>query len=197
MTRQELTMEAAKLRLRIRMNSRLKLESQALLSRLLREYEVPVPDELLASLVLAVPDELRAQSHGGNGSREAQNPGPNPTLLPPHREGGGNPPPKPPTDDDDDDDDDLNPPSNPPVRDDDDDDDNLNPPSNPPVRDDDDDEDLNPPSRPSSTQRDYGGGDECLNPPAKPPAGPNLRKAVVKTKTAQGKGAAQTRRKRR
>lgn len=56
MTTQERMMEAAKLRLRFQMNSRLRLESLAAISRVLREHQEPVGDELLASLVLALPE---------------------------------------------------------------------------------------------------------------------------------------------
>jgi len=115
MTQQELTMEAAKLRLRVRMNNRLKLESQALLSRLFREHEVPVRDELLSYLVFAVPDELLAEAEAAAPSetikippsnpptkrterpKEPPKPPPNP---PTKRHNGGHihkPPPKPPT----------------------------------------------------------------------------------------------------
>ena len=58
MTTNELMMEAAKLRLRFRMNNRLRLESMAVLSRLFREHQEPIADELLSLLVFAVPEEL-------------------------------------------------------------------------------------------------------------------------------------------
>jgi hypothetical protein len=58
MTTQERMMEAAKLRLRFQVNNRLRLESLAALSKVFREHQEPVRDELLASLVLAVPEEL-------------------------------------------------------------------------------------------------------------------------------------------
>lgn len=51
-------MEAAKLRLRLQMNARLRLEVLAALSRVFREYNDPVSDELLSSLILAASDEL-------------------------------------------------------------------------------------------------------------------------------------------
>jgi len=58
MDTQERMMEAAKLRLRFQMNNRLRLESLAALSRVFREHQEPVADDLLASLVFAVPEEL-------------------------------------------------------------------------------------------------------------------------------------------
>lgn len=68
MTTQERVMEATKLRLRFQMNNRLRLESLAALSRVFREHQEPVGDELLASLVLAVPEELLGEMDTGNGS---------------------------------------------------------------------------------------------------------------------------------
>ncbi len=91
MTQQELVMEAAKLRLRLRMNNRLKLESQALLSKLFREHEVPVADELLSCLILAVPDELLIEAQSASRSKRK------PPPKPPTKNGGTHtPPPKPP-----------------------------------------------------------------------------------------------------
>jgi hypothetical protein len=58
-------MKAAKLRLRLQMNNRLRLESLAALSRVFREYQEYIDDELLASLVLAVPEELIGETEGG------------------------------------------------------------------------------------------------------------------------------------
>jgi hypothetical protein len=58
MTTQERVMEAAKLRLRFQMNGRLRLESLAALSKVFREYGEPLREELLGSIVFAVPEEL-------------------------------------------------------------------------------------------------------------------------------------------
>jgi len=58
MTTQERMMEAAKIRFRFQMNNRLRLESLAALSRVFREHGESIADELLASFVLAVPEEL-------------------------------------------------------------------------------------------------------------------------------------------
>lgn len=57
-------MEAAKLRLRLQMNPRLRLEVLAALSRVFREYNDPVSDELLSSLILAASDELIGEAKG-------------------------------------------------------------------------------------------------------------------------------------
>ena len=62
MTVQELMTESAKLRLRFHMNGRLRLESLAALSKVFRENQEPIQDELLASLVLALPQELVGES---------------------------------------------------------------------------------------------------------------------------------------
>ena len=98
MTQQELAMEAAKLRLRLRMDSRLKLESQALLSRVFRDHDVPVRDELLSSLVFAVPNELMAEAYEASASN-VKIPPPNPTRPPTRvhdKKTPPNPPPNPP-----------------------------------------------------------------------------------------------------
>ncbi len=58
MTTQERQMEAAKLRLRFQMNGRLRLESLAALSKVFRENGEPIREELLGSMVFAVPEEL-------------------------------------------------------------------------------------------------------------------------------------------
>src|SRR6266511_417115 len=50
--------EVSSLRLKFQMNNRLRLESLAALSRVFREYDETISDELLASMVFAVPDEL-------------------------------------------------------------------------------------------------------------------------------------------
>jgi len=58
MDAQETFREVASLRLKFQMNNRLRLESLAALSQVFREYNEPITDELLASLVFAVSDEL-------------------------------------------------------------------------------------------------------------------------------------------
>lgn len=76
--------EAAVLRHTFQIKKRLQLEFLAGLSKLLREHGVSAKDELLSSVVLAVPDEMmngdRATSNGrahaaGAGKRGSKNPG--------------------------------------------------------------------------------------------------------------------------
>ncbi|MGI8732569.1 MAG: hypothetical protein ACR2LM_04610, partial [Pyrinomonadaceae bacterium] len=55
--------EAENLRFRFQMNNRLRLESLAAVSKVFREFGEPISDDLLSSLVFAVPNELIA----GNG----------------------------------------------------------------------------------------------------------------------------------
>jgi len=81
---QESLREISGLRLRFQMNNRLRLESLAALSKVFREYGEPISDQLLASLVLALPDELH--SYGGVMAKDCQPepgaPGPGPTGVP-------------------------------------------------------------------------------------------------------------------
>ena len=58
MNNQESLQEIFNLRLRFQMNSRLRLESLAALSRLFREHDEDLNDELLATMVFALPAEL-------------------------------------------------------------------------------------------------------------------------------------------
>src|SRR6185436_3028589 len=58
MSTQESLHEAARLRFRFQMNNRLRLESLAALSKVFREFGEPIEDELLASMVFAVTEEL-------------------------------------------------------------------------------------------------------------------------------------------
>ena len=50
--------EAESLRFRFQMNNRLRLESLAAVSKVFREFGEPISDDLLSSLVFAVPSEL-------------------------------------------------------------------------------------------------------------------------------------------
>src|SRR5579862_4980305 len=61
MNNQESLQEIFNLRLRFQMNSRLRLESLAALSRLFREHGEDLHDELLATMVFALPAELPGQ----------------------------------------------------------------------------------------------------------------------------------------
>jgi hypothetical protein len=56
------------LRFRIQMNNRLRLECLAAVSKVFREFSEPINDELLSSIVFALPQELLS----GNGYGKAQ-----------------------------------------------------------------------------------------------------------------------------
>lgn len=58
MSTQESVHEAARLRFRFQMNNRLRLESLAAISKVFRDFGEPIEDELLSSMVFAVPEEL-------------------------------------------------------------------------------------------------------------------------------------------
>ena len=73
MDAQESMREVSGLRLRFQMNNRLRLESLAALSKVFREYGEPISDQLLSSVVLALPGELQ-----GNGAIQASDYDPKP-----------------------------------------------------------------------------------------------------------------------
>jgi len=90
MDTQESLREMENLRLRFRMNNRLRLESLAALSKIFREHGEPLRDELLASLVFAVPEELNGghsraytADQPQNGQRVAASDFPPPGEVPP------------------------------------------------------------------------------------------------------------------
>jgi hypothetical protein len=102
--------EVESLRFRFQMNNRLRLESLAELSKLFREFGEPISDDLLSSLVFALPQELvsNGYSHVGGPPMEANadqpptspQPGPNnpptqpgPPNIPPTQPGPPNIPP--------------------------------------------------------------------------------------------------------
>jgi hypothetical protein len=58
MEERESLREAENLRFRFQMNNRLRLESLAAVSKVFREFGEPISDDLLSSLVFAVPNEL-------------------------------------------------------------------------------------------------------------------------------------------
>jgi len=70
MTVQESVREAAQLRLKMHVNGRLRLETLAALSRVFREHGEPIRDELLGSLVFAVPGELLGEAPPATGYDE-------------------------------------------------------------------------------------------------------------------------------
>lgn len=59
--------EISRLRLMFQMNNRLRLESLAALSKVFRSFGVAVSDELLSSIILAVPDEVMGYNNGSTG----------------------------------------------------------------------------------------------------------------------------------
>ena len=61
MQREETLREIAALRHNLHVNNRLRLEFLASISKLLRDYGITADDELLSTLILAVPEELSAQ----------------------------------------------------------------------------------------------------------------------------------------
>ncbi len=104
MEERESLREAENLRFRFQMNNRLRLESLAAVSKVFREFGEPISDDLLSSLVFAVPNELIV-SNGlgfvvGAGNLQADQygkpsgppPGPG---GPPQQPGPGGPPPQP------------------------------------------------------------------------------------------------------
>src|ERR1044071_9536815 len=103
------------LRFRFQMNNRLRLECLAAVSKVFRDFEEPIADDLIASVVFALPQEL--VSVNGNGHsystvgpqagvppESPQNPG-----IPPNDPKPGNPPNNPPGEPKP-----GNPPNNPP-----------------------------------------------------------------------------------
>jgi hypothetical protein len=63
MEREQSLQDIAVLRHSIHINNRLRLETIASLSRLFREYQVPIKDELLGELILALPAELNGTNY--------------------------------------------------------------------------------------------------------------------------------------
>src|SRR5687767_14776792 len=101
--------EAENLRFRFQMNNRLRLESLAAVSKVFREFGEPISDELLSSLVFAVPNELIATNGLGfvvgadlhaeqpnNPSGPPQGPKPGPSGPPQPPKPGPSGPPQPP-----------------------------------------------------------------------------------------------------
>jgi hypothetical protein len=87
MSKSERMMEAGKLRLRLQMSPRLRLELLASMARVFREYGDPISDELLSTVILAVPEELLGEAPAGGSNGEhgywgAKNPVPSPADEP-------------------------------------------------------------------------------------------------------------------
>jgi hypothetical protein len=67
MTQEERMETVSRLRFTMQRNNRLRLEFLALLSKLFRDHQVEIEDELLARLVLAAPEELPDWEGEGEG----------------------------------------------------------------------------------------------------------------------------------
>src|SRR3954471_12193676 len=83
MQREETLREVASLRHNLHINSRLRLEFLASISKLLRDYGITADDQLLSSLILAIPDELSANSAPMPPEGEPMPPTPPDEPLPP------------------------------------------------------------------------------------------------------------------
>ena len=68
MNTSETLRDVENLRFRVQMNNRLRLECLAAVSKVFREFEEPINDELLSSVIFALPQELIS----GNGHSKAQ-----------------------------------------------------------------------------------------------------------------------------
>ncbi len=96
MNARESLLDVENLRFRVQMNNRLRLECLAAVSKVFREFGEPIKDELLSSIVFALPQEL-ISSNGHGFARvelEAAQPG-NPPGKPeekPEKEKPGLPP---------------------------------------------------------------------------------------------------------
>ena len=100
MATEESLHEAARLRFRFQMNNRLRLESLAAISKVFRDFGEPIEDELLASMVFAVPEELigeysRFAEMAASRPLKRRPPGGQPSkITPKKRRPSGGPPPK-------------------------------------------------------------------------------------------------------
>lgn len=99
--------EAENLRFRFQMNNRLRLESLAAVSKVFREFGEPISDDLLSSLVFALPNELIASNglgyvvgngdlHAGQYDNPSGPPQPGPSKPPEPPPGPNKPPEQPP-----------------------------------------------------------------------------------------------------
>jgi hypothetical protein len=97
MEERESLREAESLRFRFQMNNRLRLESLAAVSKVFREFGEPISDELLSSLVFAVPNELIASNGFGftMGAGDPADKQYDKPSGPPPQPGPGGPPPGP------------------------------------------------------------------------------------------------------
>lgn len=74
------------LRFRFQMNNRLRLECLAAMSKVFREFGEPIKDELLSSVVFALPKELISNGHGLAGVQLAGEKPDNPPTPPVHND---------------------------------------------------------------------------------------------------------------
>jgi hypothetical protein len=109
MNARESLLDVENLRFRVQMNNRLRLECLAAVSKVFREFGEPMKDELLSSIVFALPQELiSSNGHGfarveleaaqpGNppGKPEREKPDKEKPGLPPGHPEPGLPPPEP------------------------------------------------------------------------------------------------------
>ena len=70
MNTRETLRDVENLRFRVQMNNRLRLECLAAVSKVFREFEEPINDELLSSVIFALPQELI--SSNGNGKKHVK-----------------------------------------------------------------------------------------------------------------------------
>jgi hypothetical protein len=94
MNTQESLRDIYNLRLRFQMNNRLRLECLAALSKVFREHGEGLKDELLSSIVFAIPEELPGERADYDLANGAKKPGlPPPGAPPPGAPPPGAPPP--------------------------------------------------------------------------------------------------------
>src|SRR4051812_33207220 len=86
--------EIASLRLRFQANNRLRLEFLGALSKILRDYGEPISDDLLAIVVLAMPNELADLGRPLEATSKRPGRGKGAGTGPSHRDGEGEGPPQ-------------------------------------------------------------------------------------------------------
>ena len=94
MDRRESLRAVENLRFRFQMNNRLRLECLAAISKVFREFREPLSDELLSSIIFALPEELVA-SNGHSSAAIVAKAGTPPEGPDDKREKPGTPPEKP------------------------------------------------------------------------------------------------------
>ena len=141
------------LRFRFQMNNRLRLECLAAVSKVFRDFEEPIADDLLASIVFALPQELLTANGNGkihaSGYQETPKPPEGPQPKPPE-----GPQPKPPEGPQ------PKPPENPQPK----------PPENPQPK---------PPENPQPKPPENPQPKPPERPPQKPPESPKIKAASI------------------